>query len=314
MSDGKPCRVCDYTRQKSYGLAAPSIDELKKKGGESLGFSPSSSVTVVLEDDGTIVEDQAYFLCLPLNTKFMLLAEKETWSPVRKMDGGTAWMARESVVMDTDAVDAVIGPWVDLAQQLKQDLASVILMSEADLQILIDVPCAELGSVLGYEEKKTQELQETLQRYLDRKEEERQSKELLQLYLKTVNQETENQEQQAESGTSDLDVPDGMEVDSASGFLYRTIMVLKGKTSPETRLSTEDLQLVVSRGVESMEQILGWDRQKTSSLLENCEAELQKRLQQIQAVQCIRSNSQTDSNQTSVHTGTEQETAAQGDQ
>lgn len=44
-------------------------------------------------------------------------------------------------------------------------------------------------------------------------------------------------------GAVDVDVPDGMEVDSASGFMFRTLMVLKGKTSPETRLSTEDLQV-----------------------------------------------------------------------
>lgn len=53
-------------------------------GCEFLGFSPSDPVTVVLEDDGTIVEDEAYFLCLPSNTKFMLLHEKDTWSPVRR--------------------------------------------------------------------------------------------------------------------------------------------------------------------------------------------------------------------------------------
>lgn len=40
-----------------------------------------------------------------------------------------------------------------------------------------------------------------------------------------------------------MDAPDGMEVDVASGFMSRTLMVLKGKTSPETRLSTEDLQV-----------------------------------------------------------------------
>lgn len=45
-------------------------------------------------------------------------------------------MARDSVVMDTDTVDTshIEEPWWDVAQQLKQDLASVILMSEADLQ------------------------------------------------------------------------------------------------------------------------------------------------------------------------------------
>ena len=45
------------------------------------------------------------------------------------------------------------------------------------------------------------------------------------------------------SGTGGVDLLDGMEVDSASGFMSRTLMVLKGKTSPETRLSTEDLQV-----------------------------------------------------------------------
>lgn len=46
-------------------------------------------------------------------------------------------MARESVLLDTDTVDTsgAEAPWWDLAQQLKQDLASIILMSEADLQV-----------------------------------------------------------------------------------------------------------------------------------------------------------------------------------
>lgn len=46
-------------------------------------------------------------------------------------------MARESVVIEADTVDTSHAeePWWDVAQQLKQDLASVILMSEADLQV-----------------------------------------------------------------------------------------------------------------------------------------------------------------------------------
>lgn len=42
------------------------------------------------------------------------------------------------------------------------------------------------------------------------------------------------------------DDADLTEVDSATGFMSRTLMVLKGKTNPETRLSTEDLQVVLS--------------------------------------------------------------------
>lgn len=296
MAD-KPCKVCNFTRQQTHGLVALSIDELKKKGRQCLGFNSSDSVTVVLENDGTVVEDQAYFLCLPSNTKFMLLNDKERWSPPCRIDGGTAWMARDSVMLETDTVDSssTVAPWYELAQQLKQDLTTIILMSEADLQTLVDAPCPELASALGFQEKKAQELQETLQRVLDRREQERQSKELLQLYLKTVELENRQQEetsQPSQGGAGDVDVPDGMEVDSASGFMSRTLMVLKGKTSPETRLSTEDLQMVVARGMEAMEQVLGWDRARTSTLLQACEAELTARLRQIQAVQSIRSNTQ----------------------
>lgn len=52
-------------------------------------------------------------------------------------------MARESVVIDADTVDTshIEEPWWDLAQQLKQDLASVILMSEADLQVTDQHQC-----------------------------------------------------------------------------------------------------------------------------------------------------------------------------
>lgn len=314
MTDRKPCKVCNFTRQKSYGLVVPSLDELKTKGCEFLGFTPSDPVKVVLEDDGTIVADEAYFLCLPMNTKFMLLHEKETWSPARRIDGGTAWMARESVLLETDAVDSysAVAPWWDPAQQLKQDLTSIILMSEADLQTLVDAPCCELASALGFPEKKAEDLQETLQRVLDRREEERQSKELLQLYLKAVDKQQEEPSQSSQGGAGDVDMPDGMEVDSATGFMSRTLMVLKGKTSPETRLSTEDLQMVLTRGVEAMEQVLGWDRERTSALLQACEAELARRLQQFQAAQSIRSSTQPDSSQQSSEKSAEEREEAEG--
>lgn len=59
----------------------------------------------------------------------------------------------------------------------------------------MDAPCPELASALGFQEKRAVDLQETLQRVLDRREEERQSKELLQLYLKAVEQEDGQQEE-----------------------------------------------------------------------------------------------------------------------
>lgn len=37
-------------------------------------------VTLVLAEDGTIVDDDDYFLCLPSNTKFVALASNEKWA------------------------------------------------------------------------------------------------------------------------------------------------------------------------------------------------------------------------------------------
>lgn len=69
--------------------------------------------------------------------------------------------------------------------------------------MLVDVPHQQLASAMGFQEKKAQELQETLQRVLDRREEARQSKELLQLYLNAVAKERE-QDETSQAGMAQL--------------------------------------------------------------------------------------------------------------
>ncbi|XP_026775934.2 DNA fragmentation factor subunit alpha [Pangasianodon hypophthalmus] len=308
MSGIKPCKVCNFSRQNYYGVVVVSLSQLKVKGSEALGYSADTSVSVVLDDDGTIVEDDAYFLCLPPNTKFMFLQDKEMWKPAKRFDGGTAWLM-QSFDVGSDTVDSTNGgvePWRGLADQLRQDLASIILMSEADLQSLVAVPCAVLASVLAFPEQKTKDLQDTLQRVLDRREEERQSRELLQLYLKVVEKERSQDLQQGETVPDEVD---GIEVDSAVGFNAKTLLVLKGKTSPETRLSNEELQMVLKQGVETMMDELGWDRDRTAVLLQACEEELRKRLQQVQAMQSLSAHSQC-SNSTSTTQPHKEETKA----
>lgn len=53
------------------------------------------------------------------------------------VDGGTAWLM-QSFDVGLDAVDSTQGgveTWRGLAEQLRHDLASIILMSEADLEV-----------------------------------------------------------------------------------------------------------------------------------------------------------------------------------
>ncbi|XP_073731462.1 DNA fragmentation factor subunit alpha [Misgurnus anguillicaudatus] len=289
MTELKACKVCDVGRQNCYGIAVTSLGQLKIKGAEALGISASASVSVVLEDDGTIIEDEDYFLCLPANTKFMLLDYKETWTPALQ---GTGHPNRDYDHVEVDGQDDVDGAesWHSVAERLRQNLANIILMSEADLQSLIDVPCSELAAVLGFSQQKTRVLQDTLQTVVDRREEERQSKEILQLYLKATEQEGSRDPQDERAK---LDETDGVQLEATAGFSSKTLMVLKDKTHPETRLSNEELQLVVKHGLEVMEKVLGWDSEKTAVLVQACEAEISKRLRQVQALQSLHSQSRS---------------------
>ncbi|KAG8239659.1 hypothetical protein J437_LFUL019110 [Ladona fulva] len=53
---------------------------------EKLGVSSGEAVRVVLESDGTQVEDGDYFRTLPPNTVLLLLRQGETWGPVGGVD------------------------------------------------------------------------------------------------------------------------------------------------------------------------------------------------------------------------------------
>lgn len=55
--------------------------------------------------------------------------------------------------------------------------------------MLIDVPRSDLAEELAQSQTKIQVLQDTLQQVLDRREEERQSRQLLELYLKALKNE-----------------------------------------------------------------------------------------------------------------------------
>lgn len=85
-------------------------------------------------------------------------------------------------------------------------------------QALVDAPCAELATAMGFQEKKAAELQETLQTVLDRREEERQSKELLQLYLKASEKEDRQQEEPSQPSQG------GKDVSLCGGFHFYNIL------------------------------------------------------------------------------------------
>ena len=60
---------------------AASLEELILTSRSKLQYPYSKDVQVVLEEDGTEVDDDEYFQTLDPNTTLMLLYQEDRWSP-----------------------------------------------------------------------------------------------------------------------------------------------------------------------------------------------------------------------------------------
>lgn len=58
---------------------AESLADIKDRGAAKLRYSRDGSLTLVLESDGCVVDEEDYFDCLESGTTFILLREGERW-------------------------------------------------------------------------------------------------------------------------------------------------------------------------------------------------------------------------------------------
>lgn len=72
-------KVQNAGRDKRVGVTAKSFDELIAKGREKLKIPAHEKLTVVIEDDGTVVDSDGFFKKLPSQTVFVFLRQEEHW-------------------------------------------------------------------------------------------------------------------------------------------------------------------------------------------------------------------------------------------
>ena len=89
MTTRKPYKVMDRTRSVKKGVMASSLEDFALSSRRKLAYSLDRevSVDVVLEEDGTEVDDDDYFQTLEPNTCLMLLYSGERWSPFSAPSG-----------------------------------------------------------------------------------------------------------------------------------------------------------------------------------------------------------------------------------
>ena len=78
----RPYKVTDRLRQIRKGIVANSLNDLRQKAMEKFGYVDDQEVYLVLEEDGTELDDEEYFQSLPDNSRLMLLLPQDIWSPV----------------------------------------------------------------------------------------------------------------------------------------------------------------------------------------------------------------------------------------
>ncbi|XP_043913793.1 cell death activator CIDE-B [Protopterus annectens] len=73
----RPYRICNHDRHIKKGVTACSLRELIVKAMETLMIA--GTVSVVLEEDGTLVETEEFFEMLDNDTTFMVLEKGQRW-------------------------------------------------------------------------------------------------------------------------------------------------------------------------------------------------------------------------------------------
>ncbi|XP_014256719.1 uncharacterized protein LOC106670693 [Cimex lectularius] len=97
----RPFKIWDSWRNIRKSLVVTSLKDLETKGKEKLQVPVNEPVRLVLESDGTQVEDGEYFRTLPNNTVILLLRQGERWYPTGVDVIRTAISAIPKIVCET---------------------------------------------------------------------------------------------------------------------------------------------------------------------------------------------------------------------
>ncbi|XP_050536991.1 DNA fragmentation factor subunit alpha-like [Daktulosphaira vitifoliae] len=164
----KPYKIIDSRREHKIGVVANSLSELIIKAQQKLKIN--GPVKVVLEIDGTEIDENDYFETLEDNTLFMILKSEEKWCPYSAI----------SIKIGDDHVDGTQNLY-NLIERLKNDIGQITLLGGCDLELLSDMNLEDMEN-LGIDKSFLENIKEASGRYLSEKREAQDALNLLKLY------------------------------------------------------------------------------------------------------------------------------------
>lgn len=183
---GNPYKIVDHTREKRKGITASSLKELTNIARSRLSLPVDADLTIVLEQDGTEVDDEEYFATLERNTSLMVLHGDQKWIAV----GSSKTASRYIVVDDVDNVegDSRVDkirrrrtPIEPLVSSLHGDPSHISLLGGNDLELLSDMDPDSLADIVP-DRLFLEQLKEASGRFLAEKRQAQESMALLQMY------------------------------------------------------------------------------------------------------------------------------------
>ncbi|XP_017768972.1 PREDICTED: DNA fragmentation factor subunit alpha-like [Nicrophorus vespilloides] len=180
---GHPFKVTTVSREPLKGVVATTLQDLTTKAAKKLDIE--GNITVVLEADGTEIDDDEYFATLEPHTSLMILKMDEKWLP-----------PAPPCRLSFDELDDGKGgqELVGLVDKLKHNLCHVSLLGGPELELLSDMDPDSLADITFPDKVFLEQLKEASGRYLIEKRQAQDAMDLLKLYHEKESLENQTNE------------------------------------------------------------------------------------------------------------------------
>ncbi|VVC27892.1 Hypothetical protein CINCED_3A003535 [Cinara cedri] len=166
---GKPYKIIDSKRKLKIGIVASSLSDFITKAQKK--FKIDGTIKVVLESDGTEIDEDDYFATLEKNTLIMILKPDEKWCSYSDIS------IEEHIHDETDSTQSLY----NLIQRLQNDIGQIAFLGGCDLELLSDMDPDCLVD-MSFDRSFLDEIKEASGRYLYEKREAQDALNLLKLY------------------------------------------------------------------------------------------------------------------------------------
>ncbi|XP_050309215.1 DNA fragmentation factor subunit alpha-like [Anthonomus grandis grandis] len=171
----KPFKICNNSREIRKGIVACSLEDLTSKVRDKLDLVSDNNFTVVLEADGTEIDDEEYFATLDPNTSLMVLTSNQKWSP--------PYPSCKLTKDNKDQVDDARGDELaGLVGRLKTNICHLSLLGGPELELLSDMDPESLADLTYPDKIFLDQLKEASGRFLCEKRQAQDALDLLRLY------------------------------------------------------------------------------------------------------------------------------------